>query len=40
MKTIFRQRCYIGHPVGDDTVVWVAPSAEIDEAIIKTKSGC
>ena len=28
----------MGHPVGDDTVVWVAPSAEIDEAIIKTKS--
>lgn len=30
----------LGRPVGDDTVVWVAPSAEIDEAIIKTKSGC
>ena len=26
----------LGRPVGDDTVVWVAPSAEIDEAIIKT----
>ena len=30
----------LGRPVGDDTVVLVAPSAEIDEAIIKTKSGC
>lgn len=30
----------LGRPIGDDTVVLVAPSAEIDEAIIKTKSGC
>ena len=26
----------MGRPFGDDTVVWVAPRAEIDEAIIKT----
>ena len=39
MKTIFQAKM-LHCDVGDDTVVLVAPSAEIDEAIIKTKSGC